>query len=201
MRLGRIASPDGVAFVSIEGPTDDPAQAVAREIAEHPFGTPTSPGVSGRWPTSGCWRRSWPARWSASARTTPRTSRRWAAEIAAEPLMFLKPNTAIIGPNVPIQMPADADPVHYEGELAVVIGRLCRDVPASSGRGEHPRLHDRQRRDRARPAEEGRPVDPRQGLRHVLPARPVDRDRPRPVPTSTIRTEVNGDVKQDGRTR
>jgi len=45
MRLGRIASPDGVAFVSIEG---DGADTVAREIAEHPFGTPTFTGRS--WP-------------------------------------------------------------------------------------------------------------------------------------------------------
>jgi hypothetical protein len=45
MRLGRIASPDGVAFVSIEGDAD---AEVAREIAEHPFGTPTFTGRS--WP-------------------------------------------------------------------------------------------------------------------------------------------------------
>ena len=47
MRLGRIASPDGVAFVSIEGSPDDPA-AVVREIAEHPFGNPTFTGR--QWP-------------------------------------------------------------------------------------------------------------------------------------------------------
>ena len=46
MRLGRIASPDGVAFVSIEG--DPAADAIAREIAEHPFGNPTFTGRS--WP-------------------------------------------------------------------------------------------------------------------------------------------------------
>src|SRR3954447_13561528 len=40
------------------------------------------------------------------------------------------------------------------------------------------RLHDRQRRHRAGHAEERRAVDPRQGLRLLLPARPVDRDRP-----------------------
>ncbi|WP_366847624.1 DUF2437 domain-containing protein [Mycolicibacterium sp.] len=45
MRLGRIASPDGVAFVSIEG---QPGEETAREIAEHPFGTPTFTGRS--WP-------------------------------------------------------------------------------------------------------------------------------------------------------
>jgi hypothetical protein len=48
MRLGRIASPDGVAFVSIEGDLDDPSGMSVREIAEHPFGTPTFTGRS--WP-------------------------------------------------------------------------------------------------------------------------------------------------------
>ena len=48
MRLGRIASPDGVAFVSIEGPPDQPGEAIAREIAEHPFGAPTFTGR--QWP-------------------------------------------------------------------------------------------------------------------------------------------------------
>jgi 2-keto-4-pentenoate hydratase/2-oxohepta-3-ene-1,7-dioic acid hydratase in catechol pathway len=48
-----------------------------------------------------------------------------------DPVIFLKPNTAIIGPGVPIQLPADAFPVHHEGELAVVIGRPCKDVPAA----------------------------------------------------------------------
>ena len=52
MRLGRIASPDGVAFVSIEGALDDPSGMVAREIAEHPFGTPTFTGRSPRTDTA-----------------------------------------------------------------------------------------------------------------------------------------------------
>jgi 2-keto-4-pentenoate hydratase/2-oxohepta-3-ene-1,7-dioic acid hydratase in catechol pathway len=46
-----------------------------------------------------------------------------------EPLMFLKPNTSVIGPGDPIVRPPQSTEVHYEGELAVVIGRLCRDVP------------------------------------------------------------------------
>jgi 2-keto-4-pentenoate hydratase/2-oxohepta-3-ene-1,7-dioic acid hydratase in catechol pathway len=50
-------------------------------------------------------------------------------EVPAEPLVFLKPNTAVIGPGDPIQLPAQSRDVHYEGELAVVIGRICRDVP------------------------------------------------------------------------
>ena len=46
-----------------------------------------------------------------------------------EPAMFLKPNTSVIGPNDPIVLPWQSTDVHYEGELAVVIGRLCKDVP------------------------------------------------------------------------
>src|SRR6478735_2450529 len=50
-------------------------------------------------------------------------------EVPTVPLLFFKPNTSVIGPNESIIYP---DPVHemaYEGELALVIGRICRDVP------------------------------------------------------------------------
>jgi len=46
------------------------------------------------------------------------------------PLMFLKPTTAIVGPDDPIVLPPESAEVHFEAELAVVIGRLCRRVPA-----------------------------------------------------------------------
>jgi 2-keto-4-pentenoate hydratase/2-oxohepta-3-ene-1,7-dioic acid hydratase in catechol pathway len=48
-----------------------------------------------------------------------------------EPVIFLKPSTAVSGPGDPIVRPVDlSERVDYEGELAVVIGRLCRQVPA-----------------------------------------------------------------------
>jgi len=50
-------------------------------------------------------------------------------EVPEEPLMFLKPNTAVIGPGDQILYPPQSQRVDYEGELAVVIGRICRDVP------------------------------------------------------------------------
>jgi 2-keto-4-pentenoate hydratase/2-oxohepta-3-ene-1,7-dioic acid hydratase in catechol pathway len=52
-----------------------------------------------------------------------------AADVPAEPLLFLKPNTAVVGPGDPVALPAQSAEVHYEAELAVVIGRLCKDVP------------------------------------------------------------------------
>ncbi|MCY7395933.1 MAG: fumarylacetoacetate hydrolase family protein [Nocardioides sp.] len=51
-------------------------------------------------------------------------------DVPAEPLMFLKPNTSVVGPGDPIFYPHQTRDLHYEGELAVVIGRICRDVPA-----------------------------------------------------------------------
>lgn len=50
------------------------------------------------------------------------------AEPPKEPMMFLIPNTAVIGPGDPVVMPPQSERVDYEGEVAVVIGRMCRDV-------------------------------------------------------------------------
>ena len=49
-------------------------------------------------------------------------------EVPVEPMMFLIPNTAVVGPGEPVVMPPQTSEVHYEGELAVVIGRLCKDL-------------------------------------------------------------------------
>ncbi len=46
--------------------------------------------------------------------------------VPEEPVIFLKPPTAVIGPNDPIPYPAGVDRVDYEGELAAVIGRKIR---------------------------------------------------------------------------
>ena len=50
-------------------------------------------------------------------------------EVPTQPIMFLKPNTSVVGHGDPVTLPAFSDEVSYEGELAVVIGRICKDVP------------------------------------------------------------------------
>ncbi|GAA3750551.1 2-keto-4-pentenoate hydratase/2-oxohepta-3-ene-1,7-dioic acid hydratase in catechol pathway [Spinactinospora alkalitolerans] len=50
-------------------------------------------------------------------------------ESTEEPVVFLKPSTSVAGPNDPVFYPALSERVDYEGELAVVIGRVCREVP------------------------------------------------------------------------
>ena len=51
-------------------------------------------------------------------------------EVPEEPLLFLKPSTAVIGPSDPIRLLPISQRIDYEGELAVVIGRLARNVRA-----------------------------------------------------------------------
>ena len=50
-------------------------------------------------------------------------------EVPSTPMVFFKPNTSVIGPDEPIIYPEPVTELAYEGELAVVIGRICRDVP------------------------------------------------------------------------
>ena len=51
------------------------------------------------------------------------------SEVPSEPIIFLKPNTSVIGPNDTIVWPAMSERVDHEAELAIVIGRICKDVP------------------------------------------------------------------------
>ncbi|WP_280502958.1 fumarylacetoacetate hydrolase family protein, partial [Nocardia farcinica] len=107
---------------------------VAKEIAEHPFGTPTFTGRS--WALADvrllapilaskvvCVGKNYAAHAEEMGGSAPE-----------EPVIFIKPNTAIVGPNAPIVYPPSSTRVDYEGELAVVIGRPCKDVPAARAR-------------------------------------------------------------------
>ncbi len=196
MRLGRIASPDGVAFVSIEG---DSSEAICKEIAEHPFGNPTF--TSRTWPLADV--RLLAPILASKVVCMGKNYAAHAAEMGGlapeDPVIFLKPNTAIIGPNTPIQLPADAQPVHHEGELAAVIGRPCKDVPASRAAenilgytiANDVSARDQQRKDgqwmRAKGHDTFCPVGPW----IVTDLDPSDLD---------LRTEVNGETRQHSNT-
>ena len=120
-------------------------------------------------------------------------------EVPDEPLMFLKPNTSVIGPGDPIFYPRQTENLHFEGELAVVIGRICRDVPKEKWRdvvhgftiGNDVTARDLQRKDgqftRAK------------GFDSFCPLGPwVETDLD--VSDLRVQTFLNGEVKQDGRT-
>ncbi|MCG5433691.1 fumarylacetoacetate hydrolase family protein [Mycobacterium sp. MYCO198283] len=204
MRLGRIASPDGVAFVSVEGADAD---AVAREIAEHPFGTPTFTGR--QWALADV--RLLAPILASKVVCVGKNYADHIAEMAAhersetgsveypDPIIFLKPNTSIVGPNVPIQLPANASEVHFEGELAAVIGRPCKDVPAARAAENilgYTVANDVSARDQQRADGQWTRAKGHDTFCPVGPWISTDLD-PSDV---ELRTEVNGEVRQHSRT-
>ena len=124
-----------------------------------------------------------PTKIIAVARNYTDHAREMGGEVSAEPIIFLKPSTAVIGPEAAIVLPAQSRQVEHEAELAVVIGRVCKDVARATGAGGHPRLHVRERRHRPRPAA------PRTGSGAVPRAStPAARSAPGSRPTSTPTT-------------
>lgn len=129
MRIARIAHPEGVAFAALE--TGPDGADVAAEIAEHPFGAPNFTGR--RWPVPDVRLLApiLPTKIIGIGKNYAEHAAEMGGHPPAHPIMFLKPNTTVVGPNVPIKLPADSEQVDYEGELAVVIGRPCKEVPAA----------------------------------------------------------------------
>jgi len=55
-------------------------------------------------------------------------------ELPKEPMLFIKPSTAVIGPGDEIIYPAQSSNLHHEGELAIVIGKAARNVQQADAR-------------------------------------------------------------------
>ena len=51
-------------------------------------------------------------------------------DVPTAPMLFFKPNTSVIGPGDSIVLPPQSERVDFEGELAAVIGRITKNVPA-----------------------------------------------------------------------
>ncbi|WP_182348527.1 fumarylacetoacetate hydrolase family protein [Tomitella gaofuii] len=136
MRLGRVISTDGVAFVKIDDGDVDmtsgrvPAEMRAHEIKDHPFGTPTFTGRSWSLAEVRLLAPILASKVICVGKNYADHAAEMGSEPPADPVIFIKPSTSIIGPDVPINRPPTSQEVHYEGELAVVIGQVAKSVPA-----------------------------------------------------------------------
>ena len=128
MRIARYTKDGEVAFGVIEGARGE--EVVAR-IDGHPFGTIRFTGERHPLTDVRLVAPLLPTKIIAIGRNYAAHAAELGNEVPEEPLMFLKPSSSVIGPGEGIVYPAKlSERVDYEGELAVVIGRLCRDVPA-----------------------------------------------------------------------
>lgn len=119
-------------------------------------------------------------------------------EVPAEPMMFLKPNTSVIGPGDAIVRPPQSERTDYEGELAAVIGRVAKNVSVEDALdyvfgytiGNDVTARDLQKTDgqwaRAK------------GFDTFCPLGPAIETEFTPSGDVRIVTRVNGEVRQDG---
>lgn len=121
-------------------------------------------------------------------------------EVPAEPLMFLKPNTSVVGHGEPVTLPSFSNEVSFEGELAVVIGRICKDVPAEKAKDVifgYTIANDLTARDAQR-------SDPQwaraKGFDGSCPLGPWIETELEDPDDIAITTRLNGEVRQDGST-
>lgn len=120
-------------------------------------------------------------------------------EPPAEPILFLKPPSAVIGPDDAILLPSMSQRVDYEAELAIVIGQRARRIDAGTWRdyvagftcANDVTARDLQKRDvqftRGKSFDTFLPLGPKI-------VRDID------VSDLGIRCRLNGQLKQEGRT-
>ena len=120
-------------------------------------------------------------------------------ELPKEPMLFIKPSTAVIGPGDEIIYPRHTANLHYEGELAIVIGKPARNVALADARGyvlgytcaNDVTARDLQRRDVQFTRGKGFDTFAPLGPWIVTDIDPSD---------LAIQTRLNGIVRQDSRT-
>lgn len=124
---------------------------------------------------------------------------------SAKPEFFLKPSTAIIGDGMDIILPEGSDEVHHEVELAVVMGKEGRDIPADKAM-EHVLGYavfiDVTARDiQARAKAEGRPWTIAKGYDTFAPmSEIVPKDMMGDPHNREIWLRVNGETRQSSNT-
>jgi 2-keto-4-pentenoate hydratase/2-oxohepta-3-ene-1,7-dioic acid hydratase in catechol pathway len=192
-----------MAWGVVEGPADavpgDFSALTVSAIAEHPFGAIEFTGD--RWALEDVRLIApiLPSKVVAVAKNYADHAAEMGGQAPSSPVIFIKPSTSVIGFGDTIRLPV-SDRVDYEGELAVVIGKPARDVSRDEALshvlgymcGNDVSARDQQKGDgqftRGKGHDSFCPIGP--WIETVLD--PSD---------LRITTSVNGQIKQDGRTK
>jgi 2-keto-4-pentenoate hydratase/2-oxohepta-3-ene-1,7-dioic acid hydratase in catechol pathway len=123
-------------------------------------------------------------------------------EVPTEPLIFLKPPSSLIAPGAQVRRPKISERVDYEGELGVVISKLCHKVgPEQDVRPfilGYTCVNDVTARDLQN--KDGQWTRAK-GFDTFCPVGPVVTDEIDPWAGVGVETKVNGEVRQQGTTR
>jgi len=125
MRIARFAAGNEVSYGVVEG---DGANATITAIEGHPIGEVALTNVVYPLAEVRLLAPILPSKIVAVGKNYADHAKEMGGEVPHEPLIFLKPSTSIVGPGDGIVYPAATKELSYEAELAVVIGRICRDI-------------------------------------------------------------------------
>jgi 2-keto-4-pentenoate hydratase/2-oxohepta-3-ene-1,7-dioic acid hydratase in catechol pathway len=203
--IARVLLNGDVVFGLVEGldPAGDPTpEAVFAPIASHPY-VPEPTPIGPRIPLGDVQLLApvLPSKVVAVARNYAEHAAEMGGEVKqAEPDIFLKPSTAVVGTGAPVLYPPGSERVDHEAELAVVIARLCKSVPVERVPevilgytcANDVTARDLQQRDnqwgRAKGFDSFCPIGPWIATNEVDPA------------SAHVVMEVNGELRQSGNT-
>lgn len=194
MRVARVARPDGPAFVEV---LDDHVVL----LDGHPFGAIRRTDQAAPLESVRLLAPIIPTKILCVGRNYAGHAAELDNQVPDEPLIFLKPTTAVIGPGDDIVLPALSNNVHHEGELVAVIGRLTRNVPVEEAAaavfgytcGNDVTARDIQRSDKQ--------WTRGKGFDTFCPLGPFIHTSVDPSDGLTIECSVNGEVRQHASTK
>ena len=127
MRIARFSIDGNVAFGAVEGDKQD--ELVLDIIKGIPFADHELSGTKVPVSKVRLLPPVLPNKVVAFGRNYAEHARELGNEVPEAPFAFFKPSTSVIGPGDEIRYPSFTEELHHEAELAVVIGRMCREVP------------------------------------------------------------------------
>ncbi|MET9148677.1 fumarylacetoacetate hydrolase family protein [Streptomyces sp. NPDC057197] len=127
MRIARFSIDGNVAFGAVEG--DQPDQLVLDIIKGIPFADFELSGTKVPLSKVRLLPPVLPSKVVAFGRNYAEHASELGNEVPEAPFAFFKPSTSVTGPGDPVPYPSFTQELHHEAELAVVIGRMCREVP------------------------------------------------------------------------
>ncbi len=131
MRIARFTVSDKIAYGVVDGDTGDPDSLTVNAIDGHPFAPFERTSARIALSDVRLLPPVLPHKVLGIGKNYAEHARELGGEPPTTPVMFLKPSTTVIGPNESVVLPTQSGQVEFEGEIAVVVGRLARDVPAA----------------------------------------------------------------------
>jgi 2-keto-4-pentenoate hydratase/2-oxohepta-3-ene-1,7-dioic acid hydratase in catechol pathway len=123
-------------------------------------------------------------------------------EVPKQPLLFLKPPSAVIAPDDEIRRPVQSERVDFEGELGVVIGKKAWQIGADEDVRQYIRgytiVNDVTARDLQKSDGQWSRA---KGFDTFCPVGPLVTDEIDPVAGIAVETRLNGEMKQQGNTQ